>query len=190
MAHSPVCAILDCGKKHYGRGWCQSHWYRWHRYGDPLGGGIIRGERERFYRDVVLAYDGTECLIWPYGRSKSGYVTMGGKIVSRLVCEEEHGPPPTPEHEAAHSCGKGDKGCLTRRHLSWKTSSENHADKLLHGTHNRGEQSPLVKLTEANVREIRALRGIVSQDKMAERFGVHPGTIQSIHDGRTWAWLQ
>ncbi|WP_292637037.1 hypothetical protein [Mesorhizobium sp.] len=50
--------------------------------------------------------------------------------VSRLVCEEVHGPPPSPDHEAAHSCDNGDLGCATKRHLSWKTPKENTADKF------------------------------------------------------------
>lgn len=31
-----LCSIKDCGKPHYGRGWCQKHWARWRRHGDPL----------------------------------------------------------------------------------------------------------------------------------------------------------
>lgn len=31
------CIIPGCGKAIRARGWCVSHWGRWHRYGDPLG---------------------------------------------------------------------------------------------------------------------------------------------------------
>jgi len=31
-----ICSIDDCGKKHYGNGWCNTHYTRWRRNGDPL----------------------------------------------------------------------------------------------------------------------------------------------------------
>jgi hypothetical protein len=30
------CSIDGCGRKHFGHGWCQLHYGRWARYGDPL----------------------------------------------------------------------------------------------------------------------------------------------------------
>ena len=96
------------------------------------------GEPMRYFREVVLAYDGNECQTWPYARSDRGYgqVYQDGRVeyVHRMVCEERHGPPPTPKHDAAHSCGKGHEGCVTKRHLSWKTHKENMADAIEHGT--------------------------------------------------------
>lgn len=31
-----ICSIENCDRPHYGRGWCQLHYGRWHRHGDPL----------------------------------------------------------------------------------------------------------------------------------------------------------
>lgn len=31
-----VCAIEECGRPHYGHGWCEKHYLRWRRTGDPL----------------------------------------------------------------------------------------------------------------------------------------------------------
>lgn len=31
-----VCDISECGRPHYGRGYCSMHWKRWNKYGDPL----------------------------------------------------------------------------------------------------------------------------------------------------------
>lgn len=31
-----VCSIDGCGGKHYGKGWCNKHWNRWRKHGDPL----------------------------------------------------------------------------------------------------------------------------------------------------------
>lgn len=29
------CIIDDCNKTRYGHGWCNMHWWRWKKYGDP-----------------------------------------------------------------------------------------------------------------------------------------------------------
>lgn len=152
------------------------------------------GELLRFIHEVALQHEGNDCLKWPFGRGPAGYggtVIIDGKkfLVSRYICELVNGPPPTPKHEAAHSCGKGHEGCIAPEHLEWKTHTENMADTILHGTHNRGERHGCVKLTEAAVREILALKGIETQSKLAARFGVDPSTISYIHAGRRWAWL-
>jgi hypothetical protein len=75
-----------------------------------------------------------ECVDWPYARNPDGYgnlhVAPGGpwKAAHRYACEQAHGLPPTPKHEAAHSCGRGASGCVNPRHLRWATSAENKAD--------------------------------------------------------------
>ena len=37
------CSIDGCGKKFVACGWCQNHYYRWRKHGDPTAGGIRRG---------------------------------------------------------------------------------------------------------------------------------------------------
>jgi len=46
---SPVCSVESCGKRARGRGWCDAHYTRWLRYGDPL-------IRKRFYRDDLARF--------------------------------------------------------------------------------------------------------------------------------------
>lgn len=151
-----------------------------------------RGDAQRFYRDIVLPYEGEDCLIWPFACSLAGYGKIGGKpgIVSRRLCEEAHGAPPTPKHEAAHSCGNGRHGCVTKRHLSWKTRVENQADRIEHGTHNRGERHNFAKLTEKQVREILALKGVEKIKDTAARYGVSFNLISLINLGKVWRHIQ
>ena len=193
MATPRLCSIPDCGKRHDAYGYCRTHGARWKRHGNPLGGAIPQGEAGRYLREIVLKYEGNKCLPWPYGTNSYGYghVYVDGKVrrVTRVVCEKVNGPPPTPKHEAAHSCGNGHLRCCTKRHLSWKTSAGNSADRLIHGTHDRGERNVNAKLTEAAVREIRTLDGQVSQREFARRFGVSVGTVQCAIYRRSWAWL-
>lgn len=193
MANPPVCSIPDCGKPAVGQGWCHLHYMRWRRHGDPLIVKKPRGEVPRYFREVVLTYRGHDCLPWPYTRDQRGYGKMqhDGRMqyVSRVACEHVNGPPPTPKHEAAHSCGKGHEGCCTPRHMSWKTHAGNKADMIAHGTSQRGERQWMSKLTAAQVLEIRAMIGTMPQRRIAERFGVSFQTISSIRCGKNWGWL-
>lgn len=192
-----VCSIPDCGKPHVARGLCTAHYTRWRKHGDPLRGGPLdasRGDVQRFFRDVVLAYEGHDCLFWPFSKYTDGCgkIQHGGRTqrVPRLVCEHVNGPPPTPKHQAAHSCGNGHLACVTRRHLSWKTGKENQADRLLHGTDAVGEKNAFAKLTDADVRQIRALRGALFQREIAEQFGVSQSCVSLIHHGKTWGPME
>ena len=197
-----ACSIDGCkGNAHWRsagkKGYCNSHYLRSYRHGDPLGG-LDRardGEPHRFYTDIVLNYEGNECLIWPFARSEQGYgmIKKDGKksaIVSRRVCEEIHGPPPSEAHEASHSCGKGRDGCVSPWHLSWKTSAENNQDKVEHGTLSRGETHGQAKITEAIAKQIMALKGMETQFAIAERFGISRTAVYHIHAGNSWAWLR
>jgi hypothetical protein len=105
------------------------------------------------------------------------------------MCERKHGPAPTLDHEAAHSCGKGHEGCINPHHLDWKTPAENQADKLTHGTHRRGERCPTAKLTEKDVREIRALQGRLLGREVGEIYGVTRWTVFDIWKRRIWSWM-
>jgi hypothetical protein len=78
-----------------------------------------------------------ECYRWiaaTAGNPKSlqGCVGWNGKVVRvpRAMCEEAHGPPPTPKHHAAHDTPNGCIGslCVNGEHLRWATARENAAD--------------------------------------------------------------
>lgn len=197
MAAKLICTIPDCSNPHGARGLCSMHYQRFRKHGDPLGGRHIErtlnGAPEAYYRTIALNYEGDDCLIWPYARTLHGYGIMyrGGKavIASRAICEEVNGPPPTSEHQAAHSCGNGHLGCVTKRHVSWKTPKENQADRLIHGTAPRGERNSQAKLKEADVREIRSLRGKKTQRVIAKQFGISRQMVSDIQRGRKWSWL-
>lgn len=147
-----------------------------------------QGEGIVFLMDHVN-YSGEDCLIWPLSRNPNGYGQLGfeGKSywAHRKMCELVNGPPPTPEHDAAHSCGRGHDGCVHPGHLSWKTRSENLLDCRSHGTQARQFNGPKGRLTDSQVEQIRALRGKEIQVKIAEKFGVSTSTIRDIFLGRS-----
>lgn len=185
------CTIAGCERVVLAHGWCSKHYQRWRRHGDPLAGSTDMGATLEWLRAHVH-HTGSDCLLWPFARTR-GYAETwwNGKpaIASRVMCTLAHGEPPTPDHEAAHSCGQGKSGCVHPEHLRWATRVENQADRLLHDTHNRGSRHGMSKLTEDQVRQIKAHLGTRSQADIARDFGVVQQTISDIATGRRWAWL-
>jgi len=184
-----TCSIDGCNKSVLARGWCRSHYRRWGAHGDPLAGRTFVGEPEQFLKEAV-SHSGDRCLIWPFARNSAGYgnIMLNGRFqtVSRVVCERVNGSPPSDDHEAAHLCGKGHDGCVSGGHLCWKLPTENQADKYEHGTALVGSKNGNAKLSEKEVSEIRSLMGRISQQKIAEKFGVSSSLISRINVGKAW----
>jgi hypothetical protein len=124
------------------------------------------------------------CLIWPLSRAQNGYPVCGANNAirpHRIMCEHRNGPPPSPAHQAAHSCGNGHLGCVNPWHLDWKTPSENQLER-----YQQSGLAPRAKLTPAQVDEIRALKGRARTVDIAHQFGVSEANIRQIQSGKTW----
>lgn len=106
-------------------------------------------------------------------------------LIHRLVLKHFGPPQPTQQHECCHDDGKPHNTHILN--LRWGTRQENQADRIKHGTSNRGERSALSKLKSSQVLEIRDLlkRG-VTQVKIASKFNVCLRTIAYINSGETW----
>lgn len=195
-----ICASPGCSRNAHRdangkRGYCSLHYQRVKKHGDPA----VVETTPSPAKDWIEAhkdFDGDECLIWPFYRSpKDGYGRIhrlgDGPITttSRFMLEATQGPPPSDEHEAAHSCGQGHKGCVNPRHLYWATPSKNQMDRVEHGTSNRGAQQWKAKLTDDDVRAIRRSLGAESQASIAARYDVDPSVISDIKRGKKWGWL-
>lgn len=108
----------------------------------------------------------------------------------RHICRIVHGAPPDEAYDAAHTCGNGHAACVNDRHIYWATRAQNLMDRVAHGTVNQGERNGFAKLSEAQAREIWALRDSGSiQADVADRFGVSRRLIGNIWARRAWAWL-
>ena len=137
-----LCAVDTCERPHFCKGYCRLHYERWKRHGSPdvvLKRLSVRGEPMRWLLQHAI-HLGDECLTWPFARFPDGRAHMNGRKPTRVMCEMAHGPAPTPQHEAAHSCGKGHEACINPQHLRWATPVENAADKVVHGTVLEGER--------------------------------------------------
>lgn len=176
------------------RGYCNAHYARWLRHGDPLGGISPPGVAAKWLNDVAMSHtDSGECLIWPFYRSGNGYASIwrDGKKrpVCRIICTELYGPPPTDTHQAAHSCGKGHLGCVNPKHLRWATRVQNAADQVKHGTVQRGERQWRSKITERDARLIRRMAETHTQGAIGKKFGISRSNVGYIIRRKTWAWL-
>jgi hypothetical protein len=150
-----------------------------------------RGKMLTAWIEEHLDPDGDDCLIWPFARNTdSGYAVKGGAYVHVIVCQKTHGDPPTSEHEAAHSCGNGHKGCVHPRHLRWATTAENHADKRIHGTMATGRRNGNAVLTEDNVRYIRSAPKERTTSALAKELGAGFNTVRMVRIGKSWTHLE
>lgn len=188
-----LCTISGCGKPYLAKGYCALHYRRMRIHGDPsFVTDLRRGEPRQFIEESLLI-ETDDCIEWPFSRNEDGYGSIHpkkgekGVSVSRLVCIAAHGDPPKDRNYAAHSCGN--PPCINKRHLRWATQKENVGDQLIHGTRRRGTERAVTKLTEAQVHQIRALRGKLSCVKIGKLFGVGSSTVDSIFQKHSWAWL-
>jgi hypothetical protein len=123
------------------------------------------------YLSVKLSRDG-DCYTW---------------FVHRLVTAAFLGPLPD-DMETRHLNGDWLDNRLVN--LIYGTSLENSADAVQHGTSRYGINNPFVKLTDADVTEIRRRRATGElQRTIAASFGVSQGNISVIVNGKRWRHL-
>lgn len=102
--------------------------------------------------------------------------------VHRLVLLAFVGPAPA-KHECCHNDGNPQHNHISN--LRWDTAAANQADRVKHGTSNRGERCAAAKLTTEQVIAIRADDRL--QREIAADYGVRENTISRIKSGKRWA---
>lgn len=150
-------------------------------------------------RPVRNGYPGTTRVVRgkmmkPTVALRGGYHYIGlaqfGKIrtlkVHRLVLEAFVGP----GHglHGRHLDGNPKNNALSN--LAWGTHQQNGQDMVRHGRSQRGEKSPLARMTEEKVRQSRRMYASgISQESIADTFGVAQGTISAALRGVSWSWV-
>ncbi|HEX4609368.1 MAG TPA: NUMOD4 domain-containing protein [Urbifossiella sp.] len=198
------------------RGWCNAHYKRWQKYGDPLGchaplACCLPGERWRpvvGWEDLYAVSDLARVQSFhTHGRGRSGglmvlsptpfgYLTVGlsrggvtkTRLVHHLVLEAFVSSCP-PGMEACHGAGlHGDNRLVN---LTWGTKAKNCGpDKERDGTLLFGETQPNAKLTEATVTEIRTRYAAgETQAVLAREFGISRSAVSMAASGKRWAHL-
>jgi hypothetical protein len=144
-----------------------------------------KGSSEAFLRENLL-WSSDDCLLWPYRLNNKGYglAVIGGKqkTAPRWMCILAHGWPVAPRTDSAHSCGN--PACVNPNHLRWATRTENMADKVLHGTTNRGERNWRTRLTAEDVKAIRAAPPDLAA--LMEKYGMSKHGLSKIRSGNRW----
>ena len=126
--------------------------------------------------------DDGECVLWPFSTDRRGYgqVRYNGKLrrAHHVALIFDGREVPLPPLEVRHLCGI--RRCINPAHLAPGTVRENAADRVLHGTDARGINNPMGRLTDDEVRAIRA--SDEHRDVLAERYGIHRSTVTSIRN--------
>jgi hypothetical protein len=180
------CTIPDCGRLVEGHGYCVSHYLRWKRHGDPLGGRVSAGEQWEYL--IAHVYDDNDdCWAWPWkGVDPYPKATKGGSgkqvKVGIIALELTGRPKPFDRAVMRHLCGPRTEWCWNPRHLDWGTQKENLDDQYLHGTKARRWSLP-PEQREA-VRARYAAGGVRQQD-LADEYGVSQASIYRILRERT-----
>lgn len=140
---------------------------------------------------LIDTSDPDACWEWPGARARGGYGIVGGSRsrgvapfrVTRVMLEAKLGRPILAGMGALHTCDN--PPCFNGRHLYEGDQRRNLRDAAQRDRLNRGEKNPNAKLTEADVRAIRAdPRG----SRLLEReYDVSRQTIDKIKSGRLWA---
>lgn len=141
--------------------------------------------------------DPDECWGWRGSRNPKGYGRLGrtgGKSIAlahRVSWEIHFGE--IPEGLCVlHRCDN--PPCTNPSHLWLGSVADNQADmrekgRAVYPPRHSGETHPTAKLTQAQVDQIRAryVPRVYTYAKLAQDFGVHPGTIKRILANDTWA---
>lgn len=194
-----ICSIEDCTRPAVARTWCRAHWKHWRRWGDPE---FFQTERakvpplDRFMAKVDQSSGPNGCWLWTASRDPLGYgffrMTPGETMwrAHRAAWTLLVGPIPA-GLVVCHHCDN--PPCVNPAHLFLGTDADNCADRVAKGrssrrVSHRGETSPLAKLTEQDVREIREryARGGIYQRELGVEYGVSQTEVGRIVRGVRW----
>ncbi len=136
-----------------------------------------------------------KCWLWTAATAGAGYGTFRLSnprryvYAHRLALERKLGRALRPKEYALHSCDV--PRCVHPDHLRSGDQSDNMQECSERGRTARGERSATARLTEQDVREIRALLDVPGRrmQDIADRYGVSRPAVSNIHSGKTWGYL-
>lgn len=132
------------------------------------------------------------CWIWTGCKVKAGYGTIGKSYMHRYSYELHQGRIPDGMH-VCHQCDMPD--CVNPDHLFIGTHRDNHEDKISKGRSSggsmKGEDHPSVKLSEADIINIRAIYKYcnISQTRLSNIYKMSQSHISSIISGKSWGHI-
>lgn len=132
---------------------------------------------------------GGECWLWTGWRGSFGYGqfarrdagTLSVRLAHRVSYEMAYGTIPAGKN-VRHLCDE--PACVRPEHLTLGTQRQNMSDMVERGRQAKGERHGAAKLSEEDVRAIRASPSTGAQ--LAKRYGVTEATISHIRVGKHW----
>lgn len=145
-----TCTIEGCKKRVVARDWCDMHYRRWKRYGDPLVTKRIIGQDDARFWSYVDRREPDECWLWkgaispgPRGLPGYGNVRFEGRTQTAHIVAYRltNGQDSIPDgHVLDHLCRN--QHCVNPDHLEPVTQREN-----IH-------RGLLLKITDDRIKEI------------------------------------
>lgn len=114
--------------------------------------------------------------------------SVGTTVAHRVAFVLTSGEPIPKGSVVCHSCDV--RRCVKHAHLFLGTPADNVRDMVNKGRQSRGEKQWNSKLTEDDVRAIRAAHPGEKQRALAEKFGVSPSMISAVVNGTTWRHVE
>lgn len=120
-----TCSIENCARRHYARGWCESHYKGQRSHGLPV---LVRPTAEtRYWENVDTSTGPDGCWPWMGTMATTGYgrLKIGAKVrvqAHRFGYELQVGPVPV-EYHIDHLCRN--RACQNVKHLEAVTEGEN-----------------------------------------------------------------
>lgn len=143
--------------------------------------------QERFAAALLCGPHERGCWIWMGKRHRSGYgeVFINGKgiLCHRYAWKQTYGHIPHGLF-VCHHCDT--PSCVNPTHLFLGTARDNTQDRDRKERTAKGEKSGTAKLTSTQVLDMRALKGTVSNKKIAILFSIHLSTVEKILGRKTW----
>lgn len=137
-----TCTFDGCDQPHRARGWCQTHYLRWKKHGDPSWNGR-RTFEQRFFEKVHKAETG--CWEWTAFLDHNGYGKFLGadgrvRMAHRVWYEHEHGTL-SERLQLDHLCRN--RKCVNPEHLdpvvAWVNNARSESPSA---QHLRAEECP------------------------------------------------
>lgn len=120
-----ICSIDGCAKNAIKRGWCNMHYLRWRKNGDPNCGGRRYSTPEESFLSRTKKTD-NGCIEWTGSHTSPGYgiICVKRKMVPAHRCawERVHGPI-GPGLHIDHVCFN--RSCVNVEHLRAVTQKQN-----------------------------------------------------------------
>lgn len=194
MDSSRTCSATGCNRPHYGLGLCKRDYDR-SRRGKPVDVDP-RDLTVRYEAHVDRATGPDACHPWTGKCDDSGYgrfhvsakrkSVLAHRVGYTLYVSELAGP----HVHIRHTCDN--PPCQNPRHWLTGSHAQNVADMMERGRQQRGVRHYAAKLTEQDVRDIRARWADPSRSRglgraLASQYRVTPMAISRLVHGKTWA---